>query len=552
MFSVGGSQTKLGVVMSWSQEEYTRRDVLKVGAAGVGLLALGRLAAACGGTSTTSSASPTAAGSPKTGGQLIVGRAFQPTVQAVGLDPHNMAVSSGNVYTADKLYETLYITDAKGVLQPWLVDSHEVSTDGMTYTLALKPDVVFSDGKAMTADDVAWSLNRARTSKTGSMSFLNFAIKDVTAVDAATVKILLSQPWAPLLSDLSIYSDAILPKDLNGLSEKEFFANPVGTGPFKLKSWAQQGAEITMERNTNYWQAGKPYVDEVVFRVILDDNQRVLQVQSGGVHIIDTVPPAQVEALKGDSKVAVGVFPAWSVDLVFFNEKVKYYADRNVRRAIAYTIDTKAIASATTFNTAPAGGSFFPPSLQYYDANTPLLSYDIEAAKAELAKSAYPNGFETKILIPSGNQVWLQTAQILLDSMAKIGIKATIDQKDEAAYQKDFRSFNYDQMINNAINDISDPDEMAAFQCDPKGGFSDSFWTGYNNPEVVKLVREAAAEMDSTKRGEMYSQIQAMVAQDAPYVALTYPPSIYSWGTAVNGFAVNPGGAYMLESVWLA
>jgi peptide/nickel transport system substrate-binding protein len=538
--------------MSWDKQEYTRRQVLKAAGAGVGLLALGQVAAACGSTSPSSSSASPGAGSPKTGGQLIIGRAVQPTVQAVGLDPHNVAVSSGNVYTLDKIYETLYVTDAKGALQPWLVASHEVSADGMAYTLALKPEVTFSDGKQMTADDVAWSLNRARTSKTGSMSFLNFAIKDVKAIDQSTVKITLSQPWAPLLSDLSIYSDAILPKDLNGLSEKEFFSNPIATGPFKLKSWAQQGGEITMERNTNYWQPGKPYLDEVVFRVILDDNQRVLQVQSGGVQIIDLVPPAQVQSLKGDSKVVVGIFPAWSVDELFFNEKVKYYADRNVRRAINYTIDTKAIAAATTFNTAPAGGSFFPPSLQYYDANTPLLSYDIDAAKAELAKSAYPNGFDTKILIPSGNQVWAQMAQILQDGMSKIGINATIDQKDHAAYEADFRDFNYDIMINNAINDISDPDEMASFQCDPENGGSDSFWTGYNNPEVVKLTRDAAAEMDDTKRAQMYSQIQAMVAQDAPFVALTYPPSIYSWGTNVNGFAVNPGGAYMLESVWLA
>ena len=537
--------------MSW-EKEFTRRDVLKMGAAGVGLIALGPFATACGGGETTSSASASAAGTPKTGGQLIIGRAFQPTVQQVGLDPHNVAVSSGNVYTLDKIYETLYVTDAQGALQPWLVDSHEVSADGMTYTLVLKPDVVFSDGKPMTAKDVAWSLNRARASETGSMSFLNFAIKDVVAVDASTVKITLSQPWAPLLSDLSIYSDAILPENLNGLSEKEFFANPVGTGPFTIKSWAQQGAEITLARNANYWQSGKPYLDEVVFRVILDDNQRVLQVQSGQVQVIDTVPPAQVEALKGASGVKVGIYPAWSVDLVFFNEKVKYYADRNVRRAIAYTIDTKGIASATTFNTAPAGGSFFPPSLQYYDANTPLLSYDLEAAKAELAKSAYPNGFDTEILIPTGNQVWAQTAQILQAGMKEIGINATINQKDHAAYENDFRGFDYDQMINNAINDISDPDEMASFQCDAENGGSDSFWTGYNNPDVVKLVREAAAESDSTKRGEMYAQIQAMVAEDAPYVALTYPPSIYANGTAVNGFAVNPAGAYALESVWLA
>ena len=112
--------------------------------------------------------------------------------------------------------------------------------------------------------------------------------------DASTVKITLSQPWAPLLSDLSIYSDAILPENLNGLSEKEFFANPVGTGPFTSSRGRSRAREITLARNANYWQSGKPYLDEVVFRVILDDNQRVLQVQSGDVQVIDLVPPAQV------------------------------------------------------------------------------------------------------------------------------------------------------------------------------------------------------------------------------------------------------------------
>lgn len=541
--------------MSGSQREFTRRQVLQMGAAGAGLIAFGPLLSACGGGESSPSASPTGGGGaagPTKGGTLVIGRAFQPTVQAVGLDPHNVAVSQGNVYTVDKIYETLYVTDAKGALQPWLVTGHTVSDDGMVYSLKLKEEVTFSDGKPMTADDVAWSLNRARTSETGSMSFLNFAIKDVVAVDTGTVEIQLSQPWAPLLSDLSIYSDAILPKDLGGLSEAEFFANPIGTGPFTLKAWEQEGAEITLARNPKYWQTGKPYVDEVVLRLIMDDNQRVLQVQGGDVQIIDTVPAAQVEMLKADSNLAVNLFPAWAVDLVFFNEKVEQYADRNVRRAIAYTIDTKALANATTFGTAEPGGSFFPPSLEYYAADTPLLSYDLEAAKAELAKSGYPNGFDTEILVPSGNQVWAQMAQIIQDGAKKIGINVSINQKDSAAYQADFRGFDYQMFINKAINDISDPDEMASFQCDAENGGSDSFWTGYNNPEVVKLVRDAAAEMDTTKRAEMYAQIQAMVAEDAPYVPLIYPPAIYANSTKVNDFAVNPAGAYQLESVWLS
>jgi peptide/nickel transport system substrate-binding protein len=535
--------------MPREDSEFTRRDVLKLGAAGAGLLALGPVVAACGSSSTPSPSA--SAGSPKSGGKLVVGRAFQPTVQASGLDPNNMAVSSGNVYTADKIFETLYITDPAGKLQPWLAESYTVSSDGMTYTFALRQGVKFSDGTPMTADDVVFSIDRARTSKTGSMSFLDSAIKSISAVDANTVEFKLFQPWAPFVSDISLYANAIVPKNLGGASEKAFFANPVGTGPFMLKSWAQQGAEITMTKNPSYWQPGKPYVDEVLFKVILDDNQRVLQVQSGEVQIIDTVPPAQFSTLKSTSGLQVTAFPAWSSDLVFFNQKVPHFADRNVRRAIAYAIDTKQIAQATTFGTAVAGGSFFAPSLEFYDPNTPVLAYNLDAAKQEIAKSGYPKGFTTEILIPTGNQVWAQSSQIIQDSVKNIGITLKINAVDHAAYENDFRAFNYDIMINNAINDISDPDEWASFMVDAKKGGSDSFWTGYNNPQATKLVRQAAVEMDSAKRGEYYSQVQAIVAGDAPYVALTYPPSIYAWQASVHGFAVNPGGAYLLQDVWM-
>ena len=538
--------------MTGDQYEITRRQLLKYGVVGAGALALGPVLSACGsgGTSTGASASPT--GAPKSGGSLVIGRAFQPTVQASGLDPNNMAVSSGNVYTADKIFETLYITDPQGKLQPWLAESYEVSADGMTYTFKLRQGVTFSDGKPMTADDVVFSIDRARLSKTGSMSFLDAAIESISAVDTGTVAFKLTQPWAPFVSDISLYANAIVPKDLGGVAPKEFFANPIGTGPFTLKSWAQQGAEITLAKNPNYWQSGKPYVDEVVFKVILDDNQRILQLQSGQVQIVDTVPPSQYQSLKTGGTVQANAFPAWSSDMFFFNEKKPQFADRNVRRAIAYATDTKQIAQATTFRTAEGGGSFFAPSLEFYDPNTPVLAYDIEAAKKELAQSKYPNGFKTEILIPTGNQVWAQSAQILQDSLKSIGIEVSINAVDHAAYENNFRGFDYDIMINNAINDISDPDEWASFMVDAENGGSDSFWTGYNNPDAIQLVRDAAVEMDSAKRGDLYAQVQTIVAGDAPYVAITYPPSIYAWQTNVNGFAVNPGGAYQLESVWLA
>jgi hypothetical protein len=243
-------------------------------------------------------------------------------------------------------------------------------------------------------------------------------------------------------------------------------------------------------------------------------------------------------------------FYVFVIGLVF-NEKLPQFADRHVRRAITYAINRPALVAATSFGTAKPGGSFVPPSLEYYDPNTPVLAYSLANAKAELAKSKYPHGFDTKLLISGGVQKWSEFAAIIQQSLAPLNIKVTIDSPDNAAFHTQFESFNYDMFIDYAINDISDPDEMASFELDFKDGGSSSYWSSYNNPKVIALVHQAEAEFNATKRASLYAQIQSLVAEDAPFVPLDYPPYIYATSKSVQGFAVNPGGAYRLEDVWL-
>ena len=521
----------------------TRRDLLWRGAVGAGLLAAGPVLAACSSGTATSSASASA-GTPKRGGTLSFGRQTGPTQ----LDPANSIVE-GDVYTLDKIFEPLYITTPAGQLVPWLAQGHTVSTDGMTWTFALRPGVNFSDGKPVTADDVVFSIQRAASDANGPLSFLDFAIKSLKADGTSSVVATLSQPWAPFLSDISVFANAILPKDFGGQSASAFFASPVGTGPFTLKSFVK-GGNVSLARNPHYWQVGKPYLDAVDFVYINDDNQRVLQLKSGEVQVISAVPPAQVSALKADSSIVLEEFPSWALDILFFNEKVPQFADRHVRRAISYALDIPAIAKATTYGTAQPGGSFFPPSLQYYK-DVPTLSYNLSAAKAELAKSNYPHGFSFSLLVSSGNSQWVAAATIIQQQLKPLGMTVTLDLLDDSAYHAAFESFNYQAMINGATNDISDPDEMASFEVDVKGGGSHSFWTYYDNPAAIALVHQAETELDGAKRAALYAQIQAIVAQDAPYIVLDYPPTIYAWSPQLHGFAVNPGGAYRLEGVWL-
>jgi peptide/nickel transport system substrate-binding protein len=531
----------------------TRRDLLRRSAFGAGLLAVGGplLAACSSGSSAASSGASgatasgsAASGTPKRGGTLSFGRQTGPTQ----LDPANSIVQ-GDVYTLDKIFEPLYITNPAGQLVPWLAKGCTVSSDGKTYTFALRPGVKFSDGTPLTADDVVFSIERAAGDKNGPLSFLDFAIKSLKADGDASVVATLSQPWAPFVSDISVFANAILPKNYGGKSESAFFASPVGTGPFTLKSFTK-GGNVSLARNPNYWQAGKPYLDAVDFVYIDDDNQRVLQLKSGQVQVISAVPPVQVAALQADPSVTLKEFGSWAVDLLFFNEKVPQFADRHVRRAISYALDVSAIAKATTYGTAQPGGSFFPPTLQYYK-NVPTLSYNLASAKAELAQSKYPHGFAFTLLVSSGNSQYVAAATIIQQQLKALGITVTLSQLDDAAFHTAFEAFNYQAMINGATNDISDPDEMASFQVDVKDGGSSSFWTYYDNPTAINLVHQAETELDSTKRAALYAQIQAIVAQDAPYIPLDYPPNIYAWSPQVNGFAVNPGGAYRLEDVWL-
>jgi peptide/nickel transport system substrate-binding protein len=525
----------------------TRRELLGLGAAGAGALAAGPLITACSSASPTASpsASATAGGTPKRGGTLNFGRETGPTQ----IDPANSIVG-GDVYTLDKIFEPLYITNPQGQLVPWLVQGHSVSSDAKTWTFALRPGVRFSDGKPLVADDVVFSILRAAGDKNGPLSFLDFAIKSLKAEGAHTVVATLSQPWAPFLSDISVFANGVLPKDFGGQSESAFFANPVGTGPFTLKSLVK-GGNVLLERNPHYWQPGKPYLDAVNFIYINDDNQRVLQLKGGQVEVISAVPATQVAALKADPSLVLKAFGSWAVDLLFFNEKVPQLADRHIRRAINHALDVTAIAKATTYGTAPPGNSFFPPSLQYYK-HVPTLGYSLAAARAELAKSRYPHGFSMSILVPSGTVQYVAAATIIQQELKPLNITVTLNQLDNAAYTAAFQAFNYQAMINGATNDISDPDEMASFQVDVKNGGSHSFWTFYDNPQAIALVHQAETEFNDAKRAALYAKIQEIVAQDAPYIALDYPPNIYAWAPRLRGFAVNPGGAYRLEDVWLA
>ena len=484
-----------------------------------------------------------ASAEPVAGGTLTFGR----VASVNSLDLHQQ-ITANNAFAIDKVFEPLLSFNADGEIEPWLAEKYTVSDDELTYTFQLRKDLKFSDGTDVTSADVVFSLNR-HLEVVGPLP-LTAPIASIEATDAATIVIALSAPYTPFLGELSQFSNGIIPADFGGRTEEEFFAAPIGTGPFAVDEWDPAG-DISFVKNEHYWQEGKPYLDELVYSLVPEDTQLIQQLQSGQLGAIDQVNPAGVEELTANAEVNVLESAGWTIEQVFFNTLDEHFADRNVRRAIAYALDREGIAAATTFGLADVANSLVPPAIEY-SANEEgyALDYDVDAAKEALAASAYPTGFETTLLIASGNAQRAQEAQIIQDALAEIDITVNIESIDIAAFRERFRALDYEFMINSGVSDQPDPNGLITFQADPEG-FSKSYWTSYTNPEVTELMHQGRTTANGPEREAIYLQIQEILANDVPYIPLFYPETVKATTSKVHGIEVLPNGSVRFQDAWI-
>ena len=493
-------------------------------------------------TPSAGAATSAAPAEPQSGGSLVFARTQSPT----SLDLHR-EITANNAFAIDKIFEPLLAFDAEGEIEPWLASDYSASEDGLVWTFTLREGVTFSDGSPLTPADVVYSLERHL--EVGGPLPLGAPVTSVEAQGEDTVVITLSAPYTPFAAELAGFSNGILPADLGGIDEETFFKDPVGTGPFVVDEWTE-GGDISFTANESYWQEGKPYLDEVVYRLVQDDNQLVAQLQSGQVDVIDTVSSANVATLQANTSLAVSITPGWQVEELFFNTLDEHFQDRDVRRAVSYALDREGIVEATSFGTAEVAGSVLPPSIPGYDGSITTLDYDVDAAKAALADSAFPDGFTTKLLVASGNDLRAQEAQIIQAQLAEIGITVEIESIDLAAFRERFRAFDYSFMLNGATSDAADPNDIVTFQADPEGG-TNGYWTHYENPEVTALIAEGRTLPDGDERTQVYSQIQQLIADDAPFIPLSYPSTIKASAATVQGLTVLPNGSVRLQDTWL-
>ena len=523
--------------------EYVRTPRSRSGITAVAVLATGAVLAAAGCGASSGGGQSTGSGTPHAGGNLTIAR----TEDTQTLDKTRM-YHNEDIWVAEQLYQTLYAAAPDGkTLVPQLATKYTLSSDKKTWTFTLRHGVKFSDGKPMTSADVVFSIDDARA-KSSLWASLDSAIDSVSASGAYTVVVRTKYPWSPLLADLALFSNGVVPKDFGGQSRSAFYQHPVGTGPFKFDTWVK-GQDLKVVANPYYWQKGRPYLKSVTWTVVPDANTRVLQVQGGQADIGEFPPWSSVNSLKGNPNVAMQLFPSSRTDFLTFNTKRKPFDDPHLRRAVSYALDRQAMIKAVLFGHGQVANSFLTPALWAYDKSVDGGTYSLAKAKAELAQSSAPNGFKATLTVDPGDDTQVTLSEIIQAELKPLGVQLSIRRDSNAT--TDTENFKYDMSFSYDTTDIIDPDELVEFAVVGTAGTS-SLFTGYNDKTVNSLALQAAHAFDQSQRQKLYSQVQQKVAQDAPLVPLFYSPFAYVTSNKVKNFTVYTIGYYPLLDTYLA
>ncbi len=476
---------------------------------------------------------------------LKFARNFEP----VTLGPFG-AADNGTIWTIMMIYDQL-VEYQPGSLdpQPGLAKSWQFKDGGKTIVFKLR-NAKFSNGSPVTSADVKFSLDRFKDPKVNNLlPFLADAIASIEAPSPDTIVMKMKRVDGAILSNLSVFPASITPKAVvTKMGDKAFALDPVGSGPFVVEKWAR-GQYLKMKRNPNYWRAGKPYLDGIEFDYITNDNTRILKLQSGEVDVAESIPFSQVQALeKGNLRVEVA--PLASIDGIWLNNTHKPFDDKLVRQALNYATDKNAINKVVYFNRAQVANALYP-FFKYTDKSVQNYPYDIKKAKALLAKSSAPKGFDVTILIPSEDQTKAQMMTVVKQLWAEIGVNVKIQSMETNALFTKYMNGDYEASdpLPSITSDVLVPDELALAWFDPKG-VQKGFWSFYKSNKAWALTRAANGTTNEAKRKQLFGQLQRLTLADAPWIPLFFVPARTGISSKVQNFRTLESGWWNLWEVW--
>ncbi len=450
---------------------------------------------------------------------LVLGVALEPP----HLDPTAGAAAAIDEVLYANVFEGLTRIGSKGEILPALAESWTVSDDGKTYTFKLHTGVKFHDGSDFNADDVKFSLDRARAeNSTNAQKKLFAAIDTVEAVDPTTVKVSLKHPEGLFLYNMGI-GDAIIVAPESAETNKE---KPIGTGPFKFDSWAK-GSSIKLSKADGYW-GDAVFLDKVEFRIVPDAAAAIPALLSGDVQAFPFFQPDGVSQIEGDPRFKVVIGSTEGETILTMNNKKPPFDKIEVRQAIASAIDRKAVIDAASNGLGQPIGSFMSPANPAYVDLTATYPHDVAKAKEYLKAAGLEGGFSATIKLPPPSYARLG-GEVIASQLREVGINLEIIPVEWADWlSKVFTDKDFDLTIvsHTEANDI---DRFTR----------PGYYFQYENPEFNTLIEELAVTNDEAKRNELLGAAQKILAQDVPAVFLYELPKVGVWDAKLEGLWDN-------------
>ncbi|MCK3776721.1 ABC transporter substrate-binding protein [Ensifer sesbaniae] len=471
---------------------------------------------------------------------------------------------TGNTYS---MLVRLDINDTSKVVGD-LAESWTVSDDGLTYTFKLKSGLKFASGNPVTAEDVAWSFERAvKLDKSPAFILTQFGLtgdnvtEKAKATDEQTFVFTVDQPYAPsfVLNCLTATVAAVLDKKLvlehakavtpsddfkydNDFGNEWLKTGYAGSGPFKLREW-RANEVIVLERNDNYY-GEQAKLARVIYRHMKESSGQRLALEAGDIDVARNLEPGDLDAVSKNADLAATSAPKGTVYYISLNQKNANLAKPEVREAFKYLVDYDALGSTIIKGIGEIHQSFLPKGvLGALDENPYKL--DVAKAKELLAKAGLADGFTVTMDVRNGQPV-TGIAESFQQTLGQAGVKLEIIPGDGKQTLTKYRARNHDMYIGQWGMDYFDPNSNAeTFTSNPdnsdEGKNKTLAWrNAWDVPELTKKTKEALLERDGAKRAETYKELQKTVLNESPFVIIFQQTEVAGYRGNVKGLKLGP------------
>jgi peptide/nickel transport system substrate-binding protein len=457
------------------------------------------------------------------------------------LDPTQSSMLNERI-VYQSIFDKLVDLDGEGKIVPMLAERWTVSDDQKTYTLYLRKGIKFQDGTPFDAKAVEFNLLRGQEKTSLRRNELKY-ISKITVLDEHTIKLDLSTPFAPFMSILTDRAGMMSSPAAVKKYGDDYVNNPVGTGPFIYKG-RLKGATITLEKNPNYWQAGLPKVDGVVYKIMPDVNVAFNNLRSGQVDISNRFPYKEITNIAAGAKYTVINKPSLGFRGFYMNTAKPPFDKKEVREAVDILIDRNAIAKVVYNGAVAPGHSAFSKAQFANGPSDAPPKVDLARAKELLKAAGKEGGFAFKLTLPTTADE-LQAGQMIQGMLRPAGITVTLEKTELATQIENGKTGNFEGLFV-GWSGRPDPDQNIYDFVTTNGSLN---YSHYGTKEVDEILQKARVEGDQAKRKLIYDQAMALLVKEVPYIYLVHDNVLFGISKAVKGFQYVPDGVIRTATI---